>query len=91
MYTDIDKIKATVIFLQDKAQVWFDILRRDQESRGLGPIATWSSFKDLFLHQFLPDNYGDDMCQRLYDFKQGNLFVTKFKLKFDGHIVYFFN
>jgi hypothetical protein len=38
-YTDADKIKVTIIFLKDKARVWFDTLKRDQENRGLGHIA----------------------------------------------------
>ena len=90
-YTDADKIKVTVIFLKDKARVWFDTLKRDRENRGLGPITTWSTFKDLFFHQFLPGNYGEDMRQKLYDLKQGSLSVTQFKLEFDEHIVYFPN
>ena len=69
-YKDADKIKATVIFLQDKARVWFDTLKRDRENRGLGPISSWSTFKELFFHQFLPDNYGENMRQGLYDLKQ---------------------
>jgi hypothetical protein len=39
-YTDAEKIKVTVIFLKDKARVWFDTLKRDRENRRLGPIAT---------------------------------------------------
>ena len=57
----------------------------------MGLISTWSTFKELFCHQFLPGNYGDDMRQGLYDLKQGALSVTQFKLKFDEHIVYFPN
>jgi hypothetical protein len=68
-YTDRDKIKVTVIFLKDKARVWFDTLKRDRENRGLGPVADWSLFKELFFHQFLPGNYGEDMQQKLYDLK----------------------
>jgi len=90
-YTDADKIKITVIFLKDKARVWFDIVKKDRENQGLGPIASWSTFKELFLHQFLPDNYGEDMRQKLYDLKQGCLLVIQFNLEFDEHIVYFPN
>ena len=60
-YKDADKIKATVIFFQDKARVWYDTLKRNRENHGLGPISTWSVFKELFLQQFLPSNYGEDM------------------------------
>ena len=90
-YEDADKIKATVIFLQDKARVWYDTLKRDRENRGLGSISTWSAFKEAFLQQFLPGNYGEDMRQGLYDLKQGSLSVTQFRSKFDEHIVYFPN
>ena len=55
-YMNVDKIKVTMIFLKDKARVWFDMLKRDRENRGLGPIAEWSTFKILFLHRFLPGN-----------------------------------
>lgn len=48
-YKDVDKIKAIVIFLQDKTRVGFDTLKRDRENRGLGPVPTWSIFKELFL------------------------------------------
>ena len=75
-YEDADKIKATVLFLQDKARVWYDTLKRNRENRGLGPISTWSVFKESFLQQFLPGNYGEDMRQGLYDLKQGSLSVT---------------
>ena len=74
-YMDADKIKVTVIFLKDKARVLFDTLKRDRENRGLGPIAGWSTFKELFLHQFLPGNYGEDMRQKLYNLKHGSLSV----------------
>ena len=90
-YTDADKIKVFVIFFKDKARVWFDTLKRDRENRGLGPIATWSTCKELFLHQFLPGNYGEDMRQKLYNLKQKSLSVIHFKLEFDEHIVYFPN
>ena len=75
-YKDADKIKAMLIFFQDKARVWFDTLKRPRENRGLGPISTWSIFKELFLHQFLLGNYGKDMRQKLYDLKQRALSVT---------------
>ena len=39
-YKDVDKIKATIIFLQDKARVWFDTLKRDQENRRLGTMTS---------------------------------------------------
>ena len=68
-YTDVDKIKVTMIFLKDKARVWFDTLKRYQENRGLGPIATWSTFKKFFPHQFLSGIYGENMRQKLYDLK----------------------
>jgi hypothetical protein len=90
-YTDADKIKVIVFFLEVKARVWFDTLKRDRENRGLGLIAACSTSKELFLHQFLFGNYEEDMCQKLYDLKQENLSVTQFKLEFDKHIVYFPN
>ena len=71
-YKDVDKIKATIIFLQDKARVWFDTLKRDRENCGLAAMTSWSAFKELFLQQFLPDNYGEDMRQGLYDLNQGS-------------------
>ena len=90
-YKDADKIKSTVIFLQNKARVWYNTLKRDRENRGLGPVSTWNTFKELFLQQFLPGNYGEDMRQGLYDLKHGSLSVTQFKSKFDEYIVYFSN
>ena len=71
-YKDAKNVKATVISLQDKARVWFNTLKRDQENRGPGPISTWSIpistwsiIKELFTHQFLPGNNGEDMRQGL--------------------------
>ena len=64
-YKDTKNVKATVISLQDKAHVWFNTLNRDQENRGPGPISTWSIIKELFTHQFLPGNNGEDMRQGL--------------------------
>ncbi|MBE3102723.1 MAG: hypothetical protein IMZ40_00590, partial [Bacilli bacterium] len=90
-YQDDDKIKSMVICLQDKARVWYDNLKNDRENRGLQPLSNWSTFKHLFLQEFLPGNYGEDMRQGLYDLKQGSLSVTQYKSKFDLHIVYFPN
>ena len=56
-YSDAHKIKAMVIFLQYKARVWFDTLKRGQKHRVLGPMSTWSTFKELFFYQFIPGNY----------------------------------
>jgi hypothetical protein len=39
-YTDANKIKVAVIFLKDKARVWFNTLKRDRENRRLGPMAS---------------------------------------------------
>lgn len=77
-YKDANKIQARVIFLQDKARVWFDMLKRDQENRGLGPISTWSVLKELFLRQFLHDNYREDMRYGLYDLKYKSLSIIQF-------------
>ena len=90
-YKGVDKFKATVIFLQDKARIWFDTFNKDLENCGLGPISIWSAFKELFLHQFLPNNYGEDMRQGLYDLKHGSLLGIQFKSKFDAYIAYFSN
>ena len=40
---DANKIKAAVIFLQDEARVWFDTLKRDQET------VDWDPFQDKVL------------------------------------------
>ena len=53
-YKDADKIKTTVIFLHNKARVWYDALKRDQENRGVGPVSTWNTFKELFLQKNSP-------------------------------------
>ena len=47
-YTNAEKIKATIIFLQDKTQVWLNTLKRDQESCGLGSIATLRPLLRIF-------------------------------------------
>jgi hypothetical protein len=75
-YTDSDKFKVTVIFFKNKAWVWFDILKKNQENWGLGPYATSSTFKKLLFHQLLPGNYEENMGQKLYDLKQESLSVT---------------
>jgi hypothetical protein len=88
-YMNANKIK--VIFHKENARVLFDTLKRDCENRGLGPISTWNTFKELFVHQFRPDNNGKDMHRGLYDLKHENLSFIQFKSKFDKQIVYFLN
>lgn len=88
-YSEIDKVKAAVLLLKDKARVWFDTLKKDREGRGLGPISTWADFKNLFLQNFLPSNFDSTMRQKLFGLKQTSMSVSEYKSKFDEHVVYF--
>ena len=88
-YSEMDKIKAAVLLLKDKARVWFDTLKKDREGRGLGPVRTWADFKEIFLQNFLPSNFNSTMRQKLFRLRQTSMSVSEYKLKFDEHVVYF--
>lgn len=88
-YSERDKIRATVIFLTDKARVWYDTIKRDREGRGLRPIRRWKDFKELFLEKFLPIGFQSQMRSEMYKLRQGGMSVAEFKSTFDEHSAYF--
>lgn len=64
-YSKKDKIKVNVIFLKDKVQMWYDILKKDCKGCELGSIRKWKNFKDFFFEKFLPCGFQLQMLSRM--------------------------
>ena len=84
-YFKIDKIRATIIFLTNKAHIWYDIVTRNREGHGLCPIRRWKYFKKLFIEKKIPNGFILKMRLRMYKIRLGGMSIGEFKSKFDEH------
>ena len=62
----------------DYANIWWEKQQAHQESHHQDPIATWDEINKVMYARFVPENYRQDLFNKVQQLKQGSKSIEEY-------------